>query len=215
MWTIGEIVTYRVTVSLPEGTTPELVLTDSLPVGLAYIPGSAAVTSARPGAPALHANHPGAGTAGFNATYNGAPGVATGDMVITPAVFSDGTDIVFTFDQTFIVADDNDINNNSFHLTYQAVVTDNVLTTGLLGSQSTLDNDILYEAKNAVGTVVDTGTAETDPAGKILTVIEPNVDALKSVVVNGAGHFRRCRRSCSVPDCSFTQCKQPAQTPMI
>lgn len=184
--TIGEIVTYRVAVSLPEGTTPQLVLTDQLPTGMAFIPGSAVLTASRPGAPALNAAHPGTGTAAFNGTYNGGV-LDTADMAITPAVAVDGTDIVFTFSDPFVVDGDNDVNNNTFYLTYQAVVTDNVATTGLLGSQDTLDNNVLYEAKDSGGTVTDSGTGLTDPAGKILTVIEPDLNAVKSVTVNGAG----------------------------
>src|SRR5690606_21823261 len=38
--TIGEIVTYRMTVTAPEGLAPELRIRDSIPVGMAYVPGS-------------------------------------------------------------------------------------------------------------------------------------------------------------------------------
>ncbi|MCF6313106.1 MAG: isopeptide-forming domain-containing fimbrial protein [Verrucomicrobiales bacterium] len=185
--TIGEIVTYRIAVTLPEGTVPELVLTDDLPAGMAFIPGSAALTAAYPGGPALNAAHPGSGTAAFNGTYAGSA-LDTTDMVITPAVAVDGTDITFTFDQVFVVAADNDVNNNTFYFTYQAVVTDNPATTGLLGSQDTLDNNIAYEIRNAGGTVTQSGTGLTDPDGKIVTVVEPDLNAVKSVVVNGSGN---------------------------
>ncbi len=41
--TIGEILTYALTVTLPEGTTPSLTLVDDLPPGLAYVAGSTTV----------------------------------------------------------------------------------------------------------------------------------------------------------------------------
>ncbi|MFV9507596.1 MAG: beta strand repeat-containing protein, partial [Oscillochloridaceae bacterium umkhey_bin13] len=43
--TIGELVTYTLSITLPEGTTNGLVVTDALPLGMAYLAGSVSVSS--------------------------------------------------------------------------------------------------------------------------------------------------------------------------
>jgi uncharacterized repeat protein (TIGR01451 family) len=47
--TIGETVTYRIRVSLAEGTIPNLLLSDVLPVGQVYVPGTLVVTPGNAG----------------------------------------------------------------------------------------------------------------------------------------------------------------------
>ncbi|HRF49735.1 MAG TPA: isopeptide-forming domain-containing fimbrial protein [Anaerolineales bacterium] len=96
--TIGELVTYAIDVTLPEGVTSALVVTDSLPSGLIYVPASA----------------------GFDdSSFNGS---ATAPSVSGGA--SDGDDIVFTFNDPVTVTSDNDPNNDTFTLTFQARVLD-------------------------------------------------------------------------------------------
>ncbi len=96
--TIGEVITYAIDVSLPEGVTPSLVVTDALPSGLIYVPGSAALD-----------------TTGFAGT------------VTTPTVSggaADGDDVTFTFTGPITVTSDNNIANDTFSILLDARVTD-------------------------------------------------------------------------------------------
>ena len=172
---IGELVTYRVTVSLPEGTIPSLAVVDTIPSGMAYVPGSVAVSAFHPISSTLNVAHPGTsdGTVAFNATGLAVP-------TVTPASPVEGTQMTFTFAQ-IVVADDNDINNNTFSFTYQVVVLDVVGNAGLLGGQVTRANAITYSAGSANGSGV------IDPAGNTVTVVEPHLNLSQSVVVNGSG----------------------------
>ncbi|MCM2372640.1 SdrD B-like domain-containing protein [Aporhodopirellula aestuarii] len=109
--TIGEEITYRLSVTMPEGESPDLTLVDQLPDGLQYVSFTL-------------------DTAGFNGTV-GAPTVTGGT--------SDGEDVTFAFG-AISTAVDNNGSNNSFSILVTAVVTDNPGTTGYTGSQSVLSN---------------------------------------------------------------------------
>jgi LPXTG-site transpeptidase (sortase) family protein len=91
---IGEIVTYQVTVTLPEGTVSKLKVIDSLPDGLQYVTGSAVVIPA--------------------------DGVifSTGDPVISTS----DNKLIVTFNHDVVVVGDNDTTNNNFVLTYDVRV---------------------------------------------------------------------------------------------
>ncbi len=47
--TVGDIIPYRITAEVVEGTSPSVKITDSLPAGLAYIPNSAVISTNNPG----------------------------------------------------------------------------------------------------------------------------------------------------------------------
>ncbi len=88
--TIGEVITYALSVTLPEGTTPSLIVTDTLPAGLVYVAGSAALDSS-----------------GFGGT------------IPAPTVTTPGNSVIFSFGPITVTADNN-INNNSFGLRLRA-----------------------------------------------------------------------------------------------
>ncbi|HEY3900126.1 MAG TPA: SdrD B-like domain-containing protein [Chthoniobacter sp.] len=119
--TPGEIVTYQIAVTLPEGTTNGLVITDALPTGMAYVPGSLALN-----------------TTGFGGTVS-----TIADSPATGSTYLDGTDIKFTFG-TITVTGDNNPNNNTFSFTYQAVVDDVSSNKGLAPTQTVLANSTSY-----------------------------------------------------------------------
>ncbi len=97
--TIGEVATYELTVTLPEGASPSPVtVTDLLPPGLAYVNGSGEID-----------------LTGFGGAVNAA------DPVITSAG-SSGDDIVFTFNNPITVTNNNDPADNDFILRFQAFV---------------------------------------------------------------------------------------------
>ncbi|MEI6077081.1 MAG: hypothetical protein WCS94_15985, partial [Verrucomicrobiota bacterium] len=139
--TIGELITYRVTVSLPEGTTTNLVLNDSLPLGLAYVTNSLAYLTNHPAD--ANASHPGTGTANFNGTLPALPSV-------TPAAVTNGV-INFAFG-TITVAGDNDTNNNTFAFTYKAIVLDLATNSGYSSNQRFWTNGITWAAGLTNGT---------------------------------------------------------------
>jgi fimbrial isopeptide formation D2 family protein/uncharacterized repeat protein (TIGR01451 family) len=89
---IGEVVTYRLTVTLPEGITPSVVVTDTLPDGMTYVAGSASVD-----ADDLNGTLP------------------------TPSVTTAGQDVDVSFGTTTVI-DDDDATNDTFTIQLQAVV---------------------------------------------------------------------------------------------
>ena len=108
---IGEVVTYGLLVTLPEGTTPDLSVIDNLPIGVQYL-SSSIVTSA-------------AASNGFlTADFAGTVPVPT----VTGGV-SNGDDVTFTFG-TITVAGDNNAASNSFLILLNARVLDESSNVG-------------------------------------------------------------------------------------
>lgn len=120
--TIGEIATYQLTVTLPEATFSSLQIVDFLPAGLSYVANSFSLN-----------------LAGLNATV--VPGDFTfstnsGDETVDGA---SGEDI--TLDVTsFSVAGDNNTGNNSFTVSFQALVLDVVGNQGQTNPGTALQN---------------------------------------------------------------------------
>ena len=121
--TIGEHVTFALLVSLPEGTTAGLVVTDLLPTGLNYESFQLVTTTAGSG---------GLLTADFNGTILGTDPVVTGGT-------ADGDDVTFTFGQ-INVALDNVTDNNAFLILVTASVSDVATNVGYAPGQTTLAN---------------------------------------------------------------------------
>ncbi len=93
--TVGEALTYRLDVTLPEGTIPALRLADILPAGLAY----------------------------EGSTLEVIPGSFNGSVSSSPTVdYTDGQ-LTIDFSDT-VVNGDNDPDNNTFAVTYLAKVED-------------------------------------------------------------------------------------------
>jgi len=170
----GEIVTYRVTVSLPEGVTPNFSVVDAIPAGLAYVPGSVQLFPEHPTSPdpALNAGQVGTGGAAFNGSGLAAP-------TVTGAPFTNGAGVQFNFG-TITTAGDNNINNNTFYFTYQAVVLDAPGNTGLQGAQTTGTNAVNYSVNGG-----SSAAALVDPSGNTTTLIEPHLGVNKTITING------------------------------
>ena len=117
--TIGEIVTYTLTITLPDGITPDLIIQDQIPAGLQYVVGSANVVSG---------------------TFNG----TLGTMVVNGGPFGNGTDIIFDFSSITVTSAEG-VANNVFTITFQALVLDVPGNSGLTPpGQTTLNNTITY-----------------------------------------------------------------------
>lgn len=149
---IGETVTYEIDVLLPEGTITNLVVTDRLPAGLAYVHESVVID-----------------TAGFS----GSPGT----LEVTPSgsgLAASGQDIEFLFaDATTITSDNNDA-NNTFKIRLSAVVLDVPANTGFTGNQTVLTNTAEVSFGSFAGSALS-----SDPV--TVTVIEPDLVLTKDI----------------------------------
>ncbi|MCZ2341186.1 MAG: isopeptide-forming domain-containing fimbrial protein, partial [Bacteroidales bacterium] len=150
---VGETVTYRLTVTLPEGTTTGLVVTDNLPAGMQYVAGSANVI-----------------TTGFNGNTGAAPTVTGGT--------GDGDDITFSFG-TITVDGDNNTSNNSFIIEFQAIVLKVSGNEGILPVQTTLNNAATLQV--GTGPIVTTPDVPVTVVEPQLQVVKSVVNADTSI----------------------------------
>ncbi len=95
--TIGEVVTYSIAITLPEGTIPSLIIVDDLPAGMQYVTGTVSLNQ------------------------SGLGGTIPNPTVTAPAV--SGGDVRMEFG-SITIDDDNDPTNNHFTLHLAAVVLD-------------------------------------------------------------------------------------------
>ncbi len=152
--TIGEVVTFGLYATLPEGTTPSLQLVDDLPAGMAYIDASYILVTTQPPAAC------GSLTADFAGT------VPAPTLTVTPPV--GGVSAVITFDFGAITAvGDNDATNNTFLICFEAVV------LNVAGNQDgdTLTNNATMQA----------GTLPVQSASIDVNVVEPVMQIAKTV----------------------------------
>lgn len=186
--TIGEVVTYRVAVTLPEGVTPNLAVDVNLPAGMAYIPGTIVLVAAHPDETSLNDAHGGNGTAAFNGTGLSAP---TASRVAGPGNFTNGDDVRFTFANPITATGDNNVSNNTFYFTYQALVLDVPTNDGLAPGLTTLTPTGTWTAGTTSGAaLVDTNNVANPLArGLTATVVEPELNIIKtaSITAGDAG----------------------------
>lgn len=130
--TAGDVVTYSITVTLPEGLTPGLVLTDLLPQGFQYLVGTVTVV---PGS--------------FNGTVTPSPGVTVSGSPAT------GQTVTMTFGNV-TVNDDNDPSNNSFQVTLEAQVLNMAQNNGASSPQTKTNRVNLNFTGNPGGVVTAT-----------------------------------------------------------
>ncbi len=154
--TIGEVVTYDLTVTLPEGNISGLTVTDQLPGGLQYVSGSLEIFTS---------NGSETPTAGLAQTFAGtlpAPVISGGA--------TNGDDVVVTFGAT-TVTPDSDNTNNSFVVRLDARVLDVAGNVGFNPGQTTLNNRGVVQLNGS--SAVNSGTVATP-------VIEPRMAITKS-----------------------------------
>ncbi|MBX7070935.1 MAG: DUF11 domain-containing protein [Microthrixaceae bacterium] len=158
--TIGEMATWDLRVTVPEGTPSSVTVTDLLPAGMQYEAGSVEVfTTAAAAAAATPA-------ANLTVDLNGTLGAQT----ITGGA-SNGDDVVVTFGASTI-AGDNVTTNNSFVVRLRARVLDVAGNVGLPGNQTVLSND--SSVRVASGTTVNSGA-------NAVTVVEPRLQVTKTL----------------------------------
>ncbi len=123
---IGDTLTYQVTIEMPEGTNNPFTLTDSLPAGLVYIPGTAAVTSNKAtltwsGTPEAPVETPSSATIGAGVAQVLTFGFGTGTNLDVANASADL--ITLTYDVLVMNTTDNNLGNtkiNSATLNYGA-----------------------------------------------------------------------------------------------
>ena len=186
--TIGEIVTYRVTVTLPEGITPNMGIDMAIPAGYAFIPGSIVLGAAHPGETSLNDSHTGTGTAAFAGSGLVSP---TASRIAGVGNFLNGDDVRFTF-ASITTTGDNNVNNNTFSFTYQALVLDVASNDGLTPGLTTLTPTGTWTAGvTSGGVLVDVNDIGNPLArGATATVVEPELNIVKtrSVASGDAGN---------------------------
>ena len=160
-FTIGEEFTYDLVVTLPDGTTPDLVVEDDIPVGLEVLSYNLITTS-------------GAGGSRLAADFDG-----TLPAPIVTMVGSSGGDITFDFGDTSVVAEyPNDPDNNSFQIQIE------VRMLNVIGNQhgDTLTNsaEVQYSSGSAVTNTVDVLVIE--PLLQIQKSVDDDTPALGQTI---------------------------------
>ena len=110
---VGEVATFSLSVTVPEGTTPSVQIVDDIPDGLDYVLGSAELITANGQSTACPLTN----------DFNGSFTVGT-DPVIT-ATGGSGADVTFDFSQIDVVSDGDDT-NNTFLMCIEALVLNEV-----------------------------------------------------------------------------------------
>jgi uncharacterized repeat protein (TIGR01451 family)/fimbrial isopeptide formation D2 family protein len=160
--TLGDTVTYGIVVTLPEGTTPNLTISDIFDPGMRVVPNSVHVITSAAGSDGLL-------TSDFEGT------------VATPTITGSGTSGapgVINFGQ-ITVNSDNDPNNNSFLILVTVQVLDDPKTQGIPTAANGFQQSILPNTA--------TLTAPFDPTISVVsntvnvTAVEPNLVVTKSV----------------------------------
>ncbi|MCC6856557.1 MAG: DUF11 domain-containing protein [Microbacteriaceae bacterium] len=156
--TIGEILTYDITVDLPEGDIDGFVVTDVLPPGLQYVAASGEVFTT---------NGAAVPTPGLAADFDG----TLGALAITGGT-GDGDDVVFTFGATTVNPDDPaDDTDNTIVVRINALVLDVAGNVGFTPGQTTLNN---------TGSVQIDGGPVVNSAVVATPVVEPRLTIQKS-----------------------------------
>jgi uncharacterized repeat protein (TIGR01451 family)/fimbrial isopeptide formation D2 family protein len=151
--TIGETVTYRLLVTMPESTITNLTLTDDLPAGLTFFTNVVV------------------DTAGFGGTLPGAPAVVNAG--------GSGGDVTFTFDGLTVVTGDNDAGNNRFAIEFDALVLD---IAGNDGLPAEVDSDGLTQLTNRASVTYTGNPSNPVPSGPVVVqVVEPSLLITKTM----------------------------------
>ena len=146
--TIGEVVTYRLLVTLPESTITNLTVTDELPAGMTFFTNVVVDTT------------------GFGGSLPSLP----------PDVLNmggSGGDVVFTFNGHTVVTNDNNPANNSFAIEFNALVLN---VAGNDGLPTTVDGDGFTILTNRATLTYDGNPSNPVPSGVVnVQVVEPSL----------------------------------------
>ena len=159
--TIGEILTYDLLVKIPEGSNAGFSVSDEIPAGMQFVPGSLQVFTTNGGTPATTLTSPFNGTLGAETDTGG-----TGDGVDVKATFGPTTN-----------TPDGVTTNDSIVVRLQARVLDVPGNVGFGAGQTTLDNR---------GVVQLTGSTAVASNVVASPVVEPHLTMNKTISPNTA-----------------------------
>jgi len=157
---IGEVVTYRIGITMPESTITNLSVVDHVSNnGLAYIYGSARLDTGAWG--------PNAAFAGNTGNFTENPSGALGDLAPL------GQAITFGFTNV-VVTGDNNTTNNTFYILADYLVRSNSVNNGLGPNPTVHTNHATLTYQGNPGNTVTSAVVTT-------TVIEPKLEITKSL----------------------------------
>ena len=179
---VGEIIRYHLTMTLPEGVSPFFKVTDFLPAGLTYMPGTAKVAFVSTlgiNAPAVS----GAGMSDPGLTYTLGclkpnPTVVIPSGLVTPALFTSGVDPTFSLGTLTNI--DNDSNLEYVIIEFNALV-NNIPTN--VDAVTLKNNYEIFLGKVVAGQIPVAIATSNDSDVKI---VEPNLTITKTVAPNPA-----------------------------
>ncbi|WP_231373908.1 isopeptide-forming domain-containing fimbrial protein [Thioalkalivibrio sp. ALE11] len=146
----GDVVTYQLTVDLPEGEIPDLVIEDELPAGFAYVPDSVAVENV-----------------GSGVTLDNDPPLVDDTIPQNPA---------FDFGAASVTATQGTA-NNTFVVTYDATVLDDPANAAPDSEQARQNTATLSFGGEGAGSVSDNHTVQfREPVLAITKSFDPDED---------------------------------------
>ena len=158
-YTIGQTVTYDIRVTLPEGVTPSLVVTDNIPAGIkptGSLPYGLKYVSSQV----------------FNSEFSGSPDITLVSGVCANTCAA-GDDVTFTFGDV-TTNDDNVTTNNTI------IIRVVLLVENLPGNQDRIPSNSEYPTSliNAASATYTGGTMNSSAAA--VSVVEPRITTTKS-----------------------------------
>ncbi|CAN5758103.1 hypothetical protein BH11VER1_BH11VER1_25340 [soil metagenome] len=177
---IGELVTYTLTITVPEGTTPNTQIVDRLAPGLAFVDITSVSTS------------PGLTVATPTGTGTGASaGVGPTNVAIGNTSGGTANQLTFSLGDITNTNVDNAV-TETITIVYRAVVVNTNAIPSSPGNQagSSLGNtaDFTYTTTTTDGVLPPvTGSNLINSVSANVAVVEPSLAIAKGVVVNGAG----------------------------
>jgi uncharacterized repeat protein (TIGR01451 family)/fimbrial isopeptide formation D2 family protein len=160
---VGELITYELVITVPEGTTPALQVVDTLDAGLAFVDCASVTASA-----ALSTNLPG----GFAAASVCNDGTVPGTN--NPLITSSGGVATFTFGT---VTNSNIINAVPETITVRYTVVPLNILANQNAPATLLDNSAVLSW---------TGGSQAAVSAPVVTIVEPTLTIAKSRTVNGS-----------------------------
>ncbi|MBX3052028.1 MAG: DUF11 domain-containing protein [Caldilineaceae bacterium] len=153
--TIGEVITYDLTITLPEGTTTGLVVVDDLPAGLAFVPGSVSVD-----------------TTGFNGSAAAPTATSSGGS---------GDDVTLTFTPVTVTGD-NVTANNSFVVRLRARVLDIPGNVGVTPQTALVNRATAQVGSTPIQSTGPVTATVVEPRMAIVKSLTPNIAAANDTV---------------------------------
>jgi len=149
--TSGDTVTYRLTVTLPEGTTSGLTLSDSLPPGFSF-------------------QNAMLDTTGFNGSVSLGSAMASGTVAA-------GQTVAIVFGATTTVTGDNNPANNSFAVLVETLVEGSEAVNDGLPALQTKTNSVTLDYTGNGGTIQDSvNVSFAEPELQITKTMSPDTD---------------------------------------